>query len=43
MKKIINSFKHFVNKISNYDKAPMLGRWTIKKCDNNMTNINSVY
>ena len=43
MKKIINIYKHFVNKISNYDKVPMLGRWTVKKCDTDMTNINSVY
>jgi hypothetical protein len=43
MKKIINIFKNFVNKIRYNNNPPMLGRWNIKKCNNNMTNINSVY
>lgn len=43
MEKIINIFKHFVNKIRNNNNPPMLGRWNIKNCNNTMTNINSVY
>jgi hypothetical protein len=43
MKKVLNCVKNMYEKIVNCNKTPMLGRWTIKKCDNNMTNIKSVY
>lgn len=36
MKKIINFF-------NNYFKKPLLGRWNIKNCSHNSTNINAFY
>lgn len=36
--KIITSVRNFFE-----PPMPMLGRWKIKNCNNNMTNINSVY
>ena len=43
MKKIISILKNIVNKINSNYNPPMLGRWTVKNCNNTMTNINSVY
>lgn len=36
--KIITTVRNFCE-----PPIPMLGRWKIKNCNNNMTNINSVY
>jgi hypothetical protein len=36
--KIITRVRNFFE-----PSMPMLGRWKIKNCNNNMTNINSVY
>lgn len=42
----MNFISKIITKVSNFCKpppVPMLGRWKIKNCNNNMTNINSVY
>jgi len=34
---------NFTRKIRTYYEPPMLGRWSVKGCNNKMTDINSIY